>query len=338
MDFYNHILSNGIDEHLARFLFPNILGNSPQFLEFLKRIYLASQNADHILLEGETGTGKTYYANNIWQLSKRKDQQLVTLDCSEIHRDITLSVLQGHIRGSFTGAYNDKIGKIEESNKGILLIENIENLNPEGQSALVRFIDESSICRLGDNFKREIDSKLIITASKNIKNLAQDGKLDEKLYYRLTPLRLTVPTLRSLDNDLYFIAKRYCNDYLNINITKKALVQIESYPWPGNFRELFTCLDELSKNNSEEIGHRAIIEYLGQTSIGINEDIKLDTFHFENFNLDIYLENIERKIIGDALEQTEGIQSKAAKLLGIKERSLWHRIKKLDIAVDKHLT
>lgn len=332
------INQNIIDEFSARIFFPNILGNSPYFLDFLNTIYLKSQNNDPLLLVGETGTGKSLYSKYIWELRSNNKGPFISLDCSDIHHDMTLSVLQGHMRGSFTGAYNDNIGKIEESDGGILIVENIENLNSQGQSVLCNFIDSGKVQRLGDTYWRNVNAKLVVTSSKSLKAHVLQQRIEKKLYYRLLKHCIVIPSLKDLKYDLIVIAKIYCNEVLNVEISQKALKAIQQYEFPGNFRELFSCLETISKNTDDEIDEWSILSYINSVKIS-NSYKKPDEsseFSFENFNLDNYMNDTERFVIEKALEQTNWVQSTAAKILGIKERSLWHRVKTLGITIKKY--
>ena len=332
------INQNIINEFSARIFFPNILGNSPYFLDFLNSIYLTSQNNDPCLLVGETGTGKSLYSKYIWELRSNNKCPFVSLDCSDLHKDMTLSVLQGHIRGSFTGAYNDKIGKIEESDGGVLVVENIENLNSHGQSVLCNFIDSGKVQRLGDTYWRNVNAKLVITSSKSLKDDVLQQRIEKKLYYRLLKHCVTIPSLKDLNYDIIVIAKIYCNEVLDVEISQKALKAIQRYDFPGNFRELFSCLESIAKDTHGEIDEWSVLSCINSVKI-TNSYKKLDgdsDFLFENFNLDNYMNETERFIIEKALEQTNWVQATAAKILGIKERSLWHRVKTLGITIKKY--
>lgn len=332
------IKQNIIDEFSARIFFPNILGNSPYFLDFLNSIYLTSQNNDPCLLVGETGTGKSLYSKYIWELGSNSNGPFVSLDCSDIHYDMTLSVLQGHMRGAFTGAYNDNIGKIEESDGGVLVVENIENLNSQGQSVLCNFIDSGKVQRLGDTYWRNVNAKLVVTSSNSLKYHVLQQRIEKKLYYRLLKYSVVIPSLNNLKYDLAVIAKIYCNEFLNIDISQKALKAIQKYDFPGNFRELFSCLESIAKDTDGEIDEWSILSYINSVKIS-NSYKKIDgcsKFSFENFSLDNYMRDTERFIIEKALEQANFVQATAAKILGIKERSLWHRVKTLGITIKKY--
>ena len=332
------VKQNIIDEFSARIFFPNVLGNSPDFLNFLNKIYLSSKNNDPLLLVGETGTGKSLYSKYIWKLHADRDERFVRLDCSDMHGDMTLSVLQGHMRGAFTGAYNDNIGKIEESDGGVLVVENIEDLNAQGQAILCNFMDSGKIQRLGDTYWRNVNAKMVVTSTKSLKDHVLKQRIERKLYYRLLKNCIVIPSLKELKYDLVVIAKIYCNEVLGVEISPKALKAIQRYDFPGNFRELFTCLDTISKDADNEIDEWSALSYINSVKIS-NSYKKIDEiseFSFENFNLDNYMNDTERFIIEKALEQANWVQATAAKILGIKERSLWHRVKTLGITIKKY--
>ncbi|MYL84049.1 AAA family ATPase [Desulfovibrio aerotolerans] len=336
-DFFELVLESGLDETSARLLFPTVLGNSPHFLLFLNQILSAARKNSITVLEGETGTGKTMYAEYIWRLSERKDAPFIIIDCATMHDEIALSDLIGHVRGSFTGAYADRIGKVEEANGGFLFFENIDSMSPEAQAVAVKIIDDKTVQRLGDSYPRPVDVRLILSAQRPLPELVTSGTLDKKLFFRLVNSRISVPALRELKFDLEFIAKRCCVDYLDISITQKALNQVRAYDWPGNFRELLDCFKNLRNEEKTEINHLDLQLYISSIKGHANPLRELpphDPIPF-NFNLDHYMEEAERDIIKKALHQAFGLQSIAAKILGIKERSLWHRIKKLDIKVEK---
>lgn len=333
MNLLSSLGENGLDEYLAKFLYPDILGNSAEFLEVLKNIYVAAMDYAPVFIEGETGTGKTLYSRKMAKFNLNIKNDPVVLDCSLLHDEITLSILQGHIRGAFTGAYNDKIGVLEESHGGVLIIENIDKLSCAGQATIARFIDDGTLQRLGDSHIRKINSKLIMTSTGNFDSSA----IDKKLYFRLLKYKINLPPLRNMNNDLALISKQFCEERLNSKISPKSLRYIQKHDWPGNFRELFSCLEIFSNNPDSEINECQLLNYIKDVSgqkkcLARGDPGSID---FLSFDLDTYLLQKEKFIIESALEQSNGVQSNAAKLLGIKERSLWHRIKTLGIRVLK---
>ena len=331
----NSYILEGLNETSSRVYFPTILGNSPDFLLFLTEILSAANRPGPVVLQGETGVGKSTYAEYVWKNSPRRDQLFTSVDLATIHTQLVLSDLIGHSRGSFTGAYSDRVGLIEKTNNGVILFENLEDITIEAQRIIIKILDEGTLQRLGDSYARQVDVKIIATSKNKLSSLAKNNVILPELFYRLSNAQIHVPSLKELQFDLIFIARCYCTDILNVEITNKALEAIAEYTWPGNFRELFSCLQGLKDTGQTTINHNDIRSHLKETEF---YDIKHGDIQEkipENFKLDYYLEAIEKKIIETALHETNGLQSLASRKLGIKERSLWHRIKKFNINPDE---
>jgi len=289
-----------------------------------------SQAPVHIF--GESGTGKELVAKLIHESGPRRDGPFVPVNCGAIPTELMESELFGHKRGSFTGAVSDKRGLIQSAEGGTLFLDEIADLPLHMQVKLLRVIQEKAVRPLGEQLEVGVDVRILSATHKNLSTLVAEGKFREDLFYRVNVIELRVPSLRERPEDVQELAEailRRLGRRMKISppmLGKDALTAFESYPFPGNVREL------------ENILERAItLSTGGEISAG---DIQLrptrgDAPAVSNTQsggaLGDHLEDIERDAIRRALEQTRYNKTAAAKVLGMSFRALRYRIKKLGI-------
>lgn len=334
MDYYKEIIKKGIDEKNARVIYPEIIGNSPALLNFLTKILQSSISDDPVIIHGEPGSGKSLYSELIWKKSARNKFPFVVFDCLSISKELMSCELTGHVKGAFTNAYNNRIGKIESGNKGVLVVENFEYLSKESQGILYNTIESKQVTRLGEIFPREADLKFVFITSKTINEILKNYQIELNFYFKISVFELKTLNLKDLYQDLPKIIKYYCENVIAIPIEKKAIDILLTKTWNGNFQELFSTLRKSRMSASDLITRSDIKNNIKFNTEEVNQQNGFK-FNFENFSIDQYMSDLEKSIICQALNKAGGFQSKAARLLGIKERSLWHRIKKFNIAVDK---
>ena len=308
-----------ITGHSARVYFPGVLGESKVIADLLSKIYMLSLDDGPVVLVGEVGTGKSYYSSCILNMNKRDSFKAEVIDCEVHDEDFVYSILS----------------KSKRQRKKIL-VENINFLSNPGQDLLIKCIDK---VLLADRTKCSVcRSKIIMTSRVNLNELYFNNKISDGLYYRILNYQIELPPLRTLNEDITFIAEQYCKDFISIDISKKALEKISNHGWPGNFTELFSFLKSMAIYDNSKIEDHDVDIYLNKASINSKYG-HIRSINFADlcsFNIDEYVSYIEKNIIIEALYESRGVQSVAAKLLGIKERSLWHRIKKFNISVNKY--
>jgi two-component system NtrC family response regulator len=235
------------------------------------------------------------------------------------------SELFGHVKGAFTGAIADRPGKFEQANDGTLFLDEIGDLQLQLQSKLLRFLQDQTFERVGSNKEIEVNVRVIAATNRNLNQLLEEGKFREDLYYRLHVVPIHIPPLRDHADDIpflinYFLQKAFPNR--SIDISKKALLSLQNYSWPGNIREL-----------ENTISH--ILVFLKSKRISY-DDLPaplIQKTHAEPANEILPLAESERIIIKNALQQTKGNKSRAARLLDIPRHVLLYRLKKLNISI-----
>ena len=226
-----------------------IVGRDPKLQEIMKLIDLASESMANILISGESGTGKELIAKAIHLSSLRKEMPFVTVNCSALPESLLESELFGHIKGAFTGAYRDKIGKFESSEGGTIFLDEIGDISPVIQLKLLRVIQEKTIERVGDNKKTDVDMRIITATNKDLRGLVSEGAFREDLYYRLKVFPIQTTALRDHKNDLPLLCQHFIKQFnrktgKNIKgLTENAMKLLMDYCWPGNVRELENSIE-----------------------------------------------------------------------------------------------
>ncbi|MDH3309836.1 MAG: sigma-54 dependent transcriptional regulator [Gammaproteobacteria bacterium] len=309
-----------------------------QLLEEIRRV---APYKTGVLITGESGTGKELVARTIHELSPRRERPWVALNCSAIPRDLLESELFGYIKGAFTGATHNRAGRLEQAQGGTLFLDEIADLDASLQSKLLRVLQEREFSPVGSNQVRAVDVRFIAATNRELKALVQEGKFREDLLYRLDVYSIVAPPLRSRREDIPLLAQTFLQelaaetDKRVTAFTPAALEALAGYAWPGNVRELRNTVERslLScQGTTIDIGDLpgAIV---APSASAAGEKCKFEKKGKKN--LDHWLEAMERDAILEALAQTRGVQTHAAKKLGISERSLWHRIKKLNIQINR---
>jgi transcriptional regulator with PAS, ATPase and Fis domain len=313
----------------AKELFPSIVCTSISMRNILARILKVAPTDSTVLISGESGTGKELIASSIYEHSTRKNKPFVKINCVAIPEGLLESELFGHEKGSFTGATEQKKGKFEIADKGTIFLDEIGDMPLATQAKLLRVLQEKEFERVGGTKQIHVDIRFIAATNKNLLEMIKEGRFREDLYFRLNVFSISLPSLRDRKEDIIPIANYFLESLpRKVKISTSALQELIGYSWPGNIRELRNVLEQasiLSENGVIEIHHLPDDIFKKQNLLGETSD---------NMALDAKLELIEKEIIIDALKKTGGIQVKAADILGINQRSLWHRIKKLQIDVN----
>ena len=251
------------------------------------------------------------------------------------------SELFGYVKGAFTGATQNRLGRIEQAQGGTLFLDEIGDLDPGLQAKLLRVIQEREFSPVGSDKVRAIDVRFIAATNRDLKELVREGKFREDLYYRLDVYSIVVPPLRERREDIPLLAQTFLQELAAETgkdvkgFTPAALDVFSRYGWPGNVRELRNSVERsLLSVQGEWIDIADLPNaILGTAAQAGTEGAVLEAL--SGRNLDDWLADVERQAISQALAACHGVQAHAAKRLGIAERSLWHRIKKLGIQINR---
>jgi transcriptional regulator with GAF, ATPase, and Fis domain len=295
----------------------------------------AAPSRSTILITGESGTGKELVARAIHANSPRADRSFVTVNSGNLPPDLLESTLFGHVKGAFTGAINPKKGLYDLADKGSIFFDEIGNIPHETQAKLLRVMQEREFMRLGGMETIRVDARIIAATNCDLKEMVDEGRFREDLYYRLHVINIYLPPLRERKDDIPPLVQHFLEKYgeengkADIELKPEALDLLMEYSWPGNVREL------------ENVIERAVV--LSATA-SIGADLIPDhvrtapSFRIPNFvvppeglSFKDVITNVERRLIESTLEAAGGVQKKAAELLKIKPTTLNEMIKRHDI-------
>jgi transcriptional regulator with GAF, ATPase, and Fis domain len=317
----------------ARQLFPDIIGQSKVMRGVFNQIVKVAPKESTVLITGETGTGKELIARSIHQLSKRKDQRFVAINCAAIPEALLESELFGHEKGAFTGASTKKPGKFELADGGTLFLDEIGDMPLGTQAKVLRAIEEDTIERLGAIKPTSVNVRFIAATNRNLENMVESGLFRRDLFYRLNVFSILLPPLRHRREDIPLLAEKFLNEMgKERHLSSEALQVLMTNEWQGNVRELKNALESAVVLTDDTILPANLPISLKRNGSTIHSNETVSEVNGQ-MDLDWQIKNFERQIIVDALRRSGGIQVKAAAILGIKERSLWHRIKKHQINI-----
>jgi transcriptional regulator with PAS, ATPase and Fis domain len=317
----------------ARHFFPAIIGESLAMRGLLSMIRKVAPTESTVLILGESGTGKELVASSIYENSDREDQPFIKLNCAAIPEELLESELFGHEKGAFTGATKFKPGKFDMANRGTIFLDEIGDMPLNLQAKILRVLQEQEFYRVGGSRTIKVDVRVIASTNKNLEEMVQEGTFREDLFYRLNVFTLHLPPLRERKEDIPLLVEYFLENLpkkQKIEISSVALQMLMVFSWPGNIRELKNTIESAAV--IAENGYIEPAQLPGKITGAFNQQstsVKLPT----NIPLDERLREIEKSMIIDALHKTGGVQVRATKLLGINQRSLWHRIKKHNIDV-----
>jgi transcriptional regulator with PAS, ATPase and Fis domain len=313
----------------ARELFPEIIGQSRTMRAIFSQILKVAPTDTTVLISGESGTGKELVATAIYEHSLRRGKPFIKVNCVAIPEGLLESELFGHEKGSFTGAVAQKKGKFEMANGGTIFLDEIGDMPSATQAKILRVLQEMEFEHVGGVNPIRVDVRIITATNKNLTNMVKTGAFREDLFYRLNVFNIHLPALRERREDIPLLTEYFLGKMdKSLEISQKAMKLLLSYGWPGNIRELQNVVERaavMAEEGSIETGHlpAGLAGESPVTARGM-DDVR---------PLDDRLAEIEKGMIIEALTRAGGIQSRAAQILGINQRSLWHRIKKFNIDV-----
>jgi DNA-binding NtrC family response regulator len=303
-----------------------VWGKSAAMLELKELLLKVAASNANVLILGESGVGKECIARMLHNCSPRKDKPYMVVDCGSTPSGILESELFGHVKGSFTHAFQDKKGLIEAAHGGTLFLDEVGNISQEMQSRLLRFLEERTIRQVGAIKEKDIDCRVISATNSDLKTDAEEGKFRFDLYYRLKVVTLLIPPLRERREDIPELAQFLVDSYTRSNnlpkleLPQKTMDWLQTLSWPGNVRELRNALETgiiLCEDN----------QILPEDLQLDDEPISLAKSTDSNFSI----EQSEKEAIIRALKETRGVKKDAAELLGISRRAIQYKSKKYNL-------
>ena len=317
-----------------RYHLEGLIGESGRMNQVRALIGKVAREHATVLIQGESGTGKERIADLIHRNSTRRNAALIKVNCAAIPDTLLESELFGHERGAFTGAVAQKPGKFELASGGTLFLDEVGDMQLATQAKVLRVLEDRELFRVGGTKPVRVDVRIIAATNKKMEEAVRTGEVREDLYHRLNVFPIFLPPLRERPEDIPLLVEHFLDEVQAAGAKKihgiapDAMERLLAYSWPGNVRELRNCIE------------RAVI--LAESDILCIEDLPLrftsapaPARTANGQSLDTRLADLEREWIVEALREVQGVQAHAAKRLGITERSLWYRVKKLGLDVDR---
>jgi two-component system response regulator PilR (NtrC family) len=322
--------------------FSGIIGGSARMKQVFNLIIQVAPSRSTILVTGESGTGKELVARAIHANSPRAERAFVTVNSGNLPPELLESTLFGHVKGAFTGAINPKKGLCDLADKGSIFFDEIGNISPETQVKLLRVMQEREFMRLGGMETIKVDVRIIAATNNDLRQMVEEGRFREDLYYRLHVINVYLPPLRERKEDITPLAQHFLEKYSlennkpEMELTADALDLMMEYDWPGNVRELENVIERaVVLSNGIRLGPDLIPEHVRSAP----------TFHIPKFTVppegisfkDVII-NVEKRLIESTLDAAGGVQKKAAELLKIKPTTLNEMIKRYEIGTRRKKT
>ncbi len=300
---------------------PKLIAESPAMKPALEVIARVGPSDANVLITGEHGTGKEVVARTLHAISPRAEQTMVSVNAGGLAEGVFESEMFGHVKGSFTGANSDRIGRFELANGGTLFLDEIANLGPNQQARLLRVVETGEVERVGASKSRKVDVRLISATNADVKSEIKEGRFREDLLFRLNTVEIHLPPLRDRGDDISLLA----NHFLEANSRRyqrpvsgfdsSAIEALRRHGWPGNVREL------------DHVIQRAVL--MARGSLVKAADLGLEPREHATPSLDeMDLEDVERLFIKKALEKYDGSVTKAAKALALSRSAMYRRLQK----------
>ena len=332
--FENQYLRNQLKNKYA---FDNIIGTGRSMGRIFELINSVAGLNSTVLIQGETGTGKELIAKAIHFNSPRKDQKMVSINCGAIPENLLESELFGHVKGAFTGAVQNRIGKFEQGNNGTIFLDEIGNMPQSLQVKLLRILQDREFERVGGNDSIKVDVRIIAATSSNLEQMVKEGTFREDLYYRLNVIPLNMPPLRERREDIPLLIQRFisqfCDTYkLEIKtMAPQVMKALMTYEWPGNVRQLENIVERMvaltgSRTAIMPSDLPPEIQNPDDPGSGPAFEIPEEGINFTNIVVDM-----ERELILQGLRKANGNKKLAAKLLNLKRTTLIEKIKRIGL-------
>ena len=325
---------------------PEIIGSAPAMQVVYRLVRVDAPKSAHVLLIGETGTGKEVIARAVHKLSKRADGPFVRVNCGALHENLLESELFGHVKGAFTGAIENKPGRFEAAHGGTIFLDEINSTTPKLQVKLLRVLQEKEFERVGESRTIRVDVRVVAATNASLEQAVEDGEFREDLYYRLNVIPIALPPLRERRDDIPLLAQFFLKRYGELHkcpvpeLTPMVVDALKAYDWPGNVRELENTLERLTvfadggpitadmlrfgrprpvirgpRGNGAPADVPSLIHSLVRAGMHAPRPngVKLHKF---------LVDGVERELIEEVLRECNDNQVKAAERLGINRNTL----------------
>lgn len=328
-------LQRRLDE---KFGFEGVVGSSPQMLSLIERLKRIAPTDATVLIQGETGTGKELVAQAIHQNSPRKLKPFVALNCGALSENILESELFGHVKGAFTDASSDRIGKFEYAHGGTLFLDEVGDMPLATQIKLLRVLESGQITRVGSNAPVQVNVRLLSATNRNLEEAIVGGAFRSDLYHRLKVVTIAIPTLRERAADIPLLIEHFVRQFARRHaktikgMSLAARMKLGAYAWPGNVRQLRNVIESMVVVDCDETLD------VDDLPVELEPDAAGDALPAPAQPAGLAglvgrpLEEIERLFIGETLKLTGGNREQAAEMLGIGERTLYRKIKEFQLS------
>jgi len=312
----------------ARYGLENIIGQSAPMQKVFETIQQVAQSRATVLIQGESGTGKELVAKAIHQLSPRAKAPFIAVHCAALSKNLLESELFGHEQGAFTGATERRIGRFEKSDGGSLFLDEISEIDLSVQVKILRALEERQIERVGGDQPINLDTRLITATNRDLEQMVKEGTFREDLYYRLHVVEINLPPLRERKDDILLLLSHYLAFFNKENgkniegFTAPAVDLLCNYSWPGNVRELRNLVERMVVLSRKKLLDLSDIPFSIREAVDSNE-LRLDS--------DLTVEEMEKRMIIQALEKSGGNRTKAAERLGMSRRTLHRKINRYNL-------
>jgi two-component system response regulator HydG len=326
-------LQRRLDE---KFGFEGVIGDSPQMRDVIQKLKRIAPTNATVLIHGETGTGKELVAQAIHQNSPRKSKPFVALNCAALSENILESELFGHVKGAFTDASTDRVGKFEYAHGGTMFLDEVGDMPMATQIKLLRVLENGEITRVGSNTPIKVNVRILSATNRNLEESIESGSFRRDLFHRLKVVTVRLPTLQQRSQDIPVLIDHFIKQFAKQHgktikgVSPAARRKLLSFPWPGNVRQLRNVVESM-----------VVVDYDGLLDLDdlpdeLAEPGETDTeTEPSTTSLAVLvgkpLEEIERLFIAETLRVNSGNREKAAQMLGIGERTLYRKIKEHDL-------
>ncbi len=300
-----------------------IIGSSPAMVEVFKTIAKVASSDATVLVQGESGTGKELVAHSIHRLGRRRDRPVLAVNCASVAETLLESELFGYVRGAFTGAAAAKRGIFESANRGTVFLDEIGDTSPAMQSKLLRVLESGQILPVGGTSEIQVDVRIIAATHRNLRDLADEKKFREDLFYRLQVVTVLLPPLRDRPADIPLLFDHFLKEYASrqgktLAVAPEVAVHLQSYSWPGNVRQLENAVERaVALNTSGVFSVEDLPDEIRSAPRGKHgpADKTWPT-----------LAQLEESFIREVLEAAQGNMTRAAEILGIDRRTLYRKL------------
>ncbi len=326
---------SNINVDLDKYKLDCIIGQSLPIMKVMQLIDRVASSCANVLITGESGTGKELVAQALHYNSERSKEPLIAINCTAIPSELLESELFGHVKGAFTGATSDRVGRFEKAKRGTIFLDEIGDMSPSLQAKLLRVLQDRKFEPVGDSRPRQFNARVITATNIDLERAIKENRFRRDLYYRLNVIPIKMPSLRERPSDIpilthYFLKIFTRQNHKQINgISKSAMDQLCAYPWPGNIRELENLIERLVIIKDHGLIELADIPAKYITNQKVNPDDKLLTY-VPNSGIDLNeaIARYENMLLVDALNKVNWNKNRAASLLKLNRTTLVEKIKR----------